>query len=219
MTITCSQFKAYLDEYLDGTTSPLLTQTLEQHVSACEACRQLVVAAKTLQQQLREMPYPPPSQDFEARVLKKIHSDTAPLRRYAIAAVIVISLMTWFALSPPVGERLVANQDVMRIELSVEQIQHIDLVFHSPVDIEQATIRLELPRHIELAGQGDKQFLQWEIALRKGSNRLTLPLIAHGMSEGQLIASIGSSGKTKTFRVTVSTKLPQSSTTSVLPVV
>lgn len=223
MTISCSQFRDSVDEYLDGGAPALLVNAIEQHVAVCEACRTRLDLAKTLQTQLRGMPCPPPSPDFEVRVIRHAVLAARRPRRYAaaagMAAVMAVSLATWYVVSPPEVGQQVANQDVMRIELRVEEVKQVDLVFHSPVDIQQATITLELPVNVELAGQGDRRTLQWETALRKGTNRLTLPLVARGRSEGRLTASIGNSGKTKTFYVTVFTKPSQSSTVQALPAV
>lgn len=223
MTISCSQFRASVDEYLDGAAPMALTHTIEQHVAVCEACRAHLALANTLQAQLRGVPCPPPTPDFETRVLRHAILAARRPRRYTVAAglaaVLAVSLAAWYAVSPSGLDQQVANQDVMPIELHIEEVKHVDLVFHSPVDIQQATITLQLPGNVELAGQGGRQTLQWEALLRKGPNRLTLPLVARGASEGQLMASIGSSGKTKTFYVTVFTKPSQSSAVQVLPAV
>ncbi len=210
----CTQIQELLDEYLDGKSTPLQKIAFEHHVSDCNVCRQHVLFAQQLQRRLVELPYPPASKDFESRVLHKLPARVRQprIQRYGFVAgfstALAASLGLWLVLMPPSGMNNSGIKGVINLELVAEQTQPVNLVFNSPVDIENATLRLELPANIELAGYRTKQQLEWQTSLRKGSNRLVLPLIAHGKTDRPLLASITSKGKTRTFMVNVTTRVP-----------
>lgn len=210
----CIQIQDLLDEYLDGALSPLQKVAFEYHVSECNGCRQHVAFAQQLQRQLVDMPYPSPSDDFESRILQSMPASTISSRQrnYGFAAgfstALAAGLGLWLVLTPPIAINDSGNKGVISIELVAEQTQPVNLVFNSPVDIENATLRLELPANIELAGFPARQKLEWQTSLHKGSNRLVLPLISHGTTDKPLLASISSKGKTRTFMVKVNSRMP-----------
>lgn len=205
MTMQCTQLPDLLDDYLDGVLSPLQQTALEQHLGDCSACQQQVLFAKQLQSRLASMPYPAPSGEFVTRVLQTIAAPQKKpyLQRYGFAAgfitAAVASVGLWLALISHPGVDNTPGVDLYSVELVAEQTQQVSLVFNSPVDIDNAALKLELPSNIELAGHSTKRQLEWQTSLRKGTNRLILPLIAHGKTNGPLQASITSGGKTKTF--------------------
>lgn len=216
----CTQIQNLLDEYLDGTLNPLQQTAFEQHVADCTACRQHVVFAQALQRRLADLPYPSPSAGFETHVLEGMPAVTRTLRsrKYGFAAgfttAIAASLGLWLVFMPPMGIDNSKTQNTIDIELVAGQTQQISLVFNSPIAIENATLRLELPRNVELAGYRTQPQLEWQTSLRKGTNRLVLPLIAHGQADKPLLASITSKGKTRTFFVKVSTRAPSAAAIS-----
>lgn len=205
----CSQILNLLDDYLDGTTNQAQRAEFARHLAECATCRQQVLFAQQLQQQLVTLPHPQPSKDFEAKVLPG-HRKTDFQRKSGFIAgfstAIAASLALWFVLAPPNAKDPTIASPVAQIELAVDQTQQVSLMFNSPLDIENATMRLELPRNVELVGYRQRSQLEWQMSLRKGTNRLVLPLIAHGAPDKPLQATIFSNGNTRTFAVKVKTR-------------
>lgn len=207
----CLQAQQMLDEYLDGDLPALQKEKLAQHFLACKSCNQHWLLAQRLQHQLQSMPYPPPHADFAERV---IHAVTAPAqaqrqrRGFALgfASAIAATLVVWLVVASQHTEQTAAGNSVINIELAAAETKKIDLVFNSPLGIESATLRLELSDNIELAGYPAKRQLEWQTSLLKGTNRLTLPLIARDNKGGQIMASIASGGKKKIFYLKVAPK-------------
>ncbi len=195
----CTQLPELLDDYLDDTLPSLQHTALEQHLTGCSACRQQVLFAKQLQNRLANMPVPIPREEFVTQVLQIVAvPQRAPLlQRYGFAAgfvtAVAASVGLWLALMPHPGVDSPQVVAINSVELVAEQTQQVSLVFNSPVDIDNAALQLELPGNVELVGHTAKRQLKWQTSLRKGTNRLTLSLIAHG-------------GKTKTFYLKCNTR-------------
>ncbi|MBI3562126.1 MAG: zf-HC2 domain-containing protein [Gammaproteobacteria bacterium] len=222
----CVQIHTMLDDYLDDSLSALHRESIDRHLEGCQPCRQQVLFAQVVQHQLSAMPYPAPSAGFELRALQKIGVAPSKYRlRYVFAAgftsALAASVALWLVFAPGPVPGPTSSRGVADVELVTDQTQQINLVFNSPAEIDNATLRLELPRNIELVGYPTQQRLEWQTSLRKGTNRLQLPLIARGRTDGPILASIISNGKKKTFNLNVVTKaLPFTATSQLmLPVV
>lgn len=217
----CLQARQMLDEYLDGDLPALQKEKLAQHFFACKSCNQQWLFAQSLQRQLQSMPYPPPYAGFAERVINAVTAPAQARRqRYGFAvgfaSAIAATLVVWLVVASQYTAQTPAGDGVINIELAAEETKKIDLVFNSPLGIESATLRLELSDNIELAGYPAKRQLEWQTSLHKGTNRLTLPLIARGNKGGQIMASIASGGKKKIFYLKVVPKGSPSAKTLVV---
>lgn len=214
--MNCTQFNNMQHDFLDGNLSPIQQEAVTKHLNECDACRQQHVQLKAMLRHLRDIPAPAPRPGFEKRVLGFLQTKdkpATPKQTHWFAAgfgsALAAGLAMWLVFSPGVMQ---PNNEVSEISIVLvpEQTKKVSLVFNSPHDITDATLTLQFSNEIELAGYPGKQQLQWQTALKKGTNRLNLPLIAKGKTGGQLLARITRDGKTKTFRVNINTGAPTS---------
>ena len=92
-------------------------------------------------------------------------------------------------------------QDVglVTVQLVPNEMRQVSLIFNSPSEVAQATMTIELPSNVELAGYPGKRVLTWTTALQQGDNRMQLPLILRNQQTARVITRISRDGKDKTF--------------------
>lgn len=209
----CENIQRQLDDYLDGGLSPSEQAAIAEHLQHCSGCCQAFSQTQQLLLALQAMPVTPPQAGYAQRVLGFLHDPRTkpvtytprPLWFATGFATAMLALFTvWFMFATPA--RLPA-QGVPAITLHVlpDQVRKVDLVFNSPVRIEHATLRLELPAGIELNGYARRRVLQWQTELKPGANRLTLPLQATNAGGGVLTARISHNGKSHTYKINIVT--------------
>ncbi len=114
----------------------------------------------------------------------------------------------------------VPTPTVHNVSIGLYNVQKIELLFNSPADLRDARISIDLPPHVDLAGFPGERTISWTENIRQGNNVLALPLTAHQLSQGQLVARIEHDGKTKSLyiQVIVTTTTPAGSRQSGLAV-
>ncbi len=214
--MNCTQSQQMLDDYLDSSLSTIQLDTLHRHLSDCDACSNIFSQAEDVLSHLRMMPVPPIREGYEQRMLKfldKKQSQKSKQRNWFMAgfgSALAATLAIWLNLSPV--SMLTPNiEKISTVNLTVRQTQKINLVFNLANDLHDATLTLDLPEKIEISGYPGKRQLKWKTSLKKGTNRLVLPLIATKKQNGYLTASLTKEGKTKLFRIHLSSQLPASS--------
>lgn len=215
--MNCTQVYNMQHDFLDGNLSPMQQEGVQQHLNECDACRQQVVQLKTLLQTLRDVPAPAPRPGFEQRIFSVIAEDTKPAEAKhshwfaaGFGSALAAGLALWLVFTPGSYQQP-SDVGVISIQLIPDQPKNVSLVFNSPQDIQDATLTLQFSNEIELAGFPGKHHLQWQTALKKGSNRLSLPLVAKGNNGGNLLATITRNGQTRTFRVNIKTAIAPTS--------
>ncbi|HET8850216.1 MAG TPA: zf-HC2 domain-containing protein [Marinobacter sp.] len=196
----CQSVRDNLPDYLLGTLPEESVLALEAHLADCAACQQQYQAEQQLQKALiRHHQAPAPSQDFEARVLATA-TEGGGRRRYAhaawgsaVAAALVLGI--WIGRGP-----VVPNSDTASFEPVVQTVR---LAFTSAEPLDEVTLTLELPPHVELSGLPGEQRISWQVSLQQGDNVLTLPLKVLFPGEGELIAELDAAGRQKVFRASV----------------
>ena len=193
-----------------------------QHIESCDACREEYLAAKELLEQLSDMEVPAPRAGYEQRVLSFLEDSKTKQKLsqhrphslpiwfaagFSTAAVAIFAVL--FAFNSPVFETT-DKLPVLTVELQPLQTRKVDLVFNSPDQIQNASMRIELPQGTEIAGYPNRHSLEWKTNLKKGTNRLSLPLIVKEKNGGTLYAKITHDGQTRTFELNV-VALPASS--------
>ena len=183
--------------------------------------------AKSLLEQLSEIDVPRPRAGYEQRVLGFLDDtrgrEIPPRHRphslpiwfaagFSTAAVAIFAVL--FAFNSPVFEQT-DKLPVLTVELQPLQTRKVDLVFNSPDHIQNASMRIELPQGTEIAGYPNRNSLEWKTNLKKGTNRLSLPLIVKEKNGGTLYAKITHDGQTRTFELNV-VALPASSQTTAI---
>ncbi len=213
----CSQINKRLDEIIEGALTPIQQQAVSQHLQNCDGCRNRVETARTLLRNLKELPVMPPRAGFENRVLAFLHPvKPAPQPRIWFAAGFASALLA--ALVPLVLWQVLLTEpkpamapiEVALVQVVPQQVQQVSLVFSSPNNIDTATLSLELPGNIELQGFPGQRHIEWQTSLKRGTNRLTLPLIAQVPTEGLVTASLSRGGETKSFQLRVKARYPSS---------
>ena len=212
--MNCTQYQNMLDDYLDGTLSTIQLNNLHIHLNKCENCSNEFSQAEEILVSLKNIPVPPAKKGYEQRMLKFLeekHIQKNPQRNWFMAgfgSAVAATFAMWLYFSPVATPDL---EEVSTVNLTVQQTHKVDLVFNLPNALQDATLSLELPEKIEIAGYPGKRQLKWKTSFKKGANRLALPLIATEEHDGILTASLSKNGITKTFHINIDSQLPSTS--------
>jgi hypothetical protein len=94
------------------------------------------------------------------------------------------------------------------VTLTVGETRTIDLVFGSPVALDEVEFTVDLPPGIELAAHPGQRRVTGRAALAGGDNALKLPLVARSGGGGQLAARLKRGDEQKVFVVDVTVVEP-----------
>jgi hypothetical protein len=162
-----------------------------------------------LVQALRDLPDPLPRPGFVDRALLRAVAGPPRTSWFAhalaswetwlgvtVGAAIATLLTLWLVhpTSPVAGDP---------IALTVNEVRSIDVVIESERELRNATIRVAAIGGIELDGFSNERQLDWTADLRRGSNLLTLPVLARSSGKGVLIAMIEHGGEQRSVTVNV----------------
>ena len=204
--MNCTDTTTRLHQYLDGDLSAQAQQQFEYHINRCDACMDELNATRELRRALAELPVEPPRAGFEQRVLAEVHSHYPEPKHHAFvtgfSSAVAAGLMLWVA-SLMFFQN--GSPDVSMVNLVVNQESTVRLMFDAAGDMDQVTLSLELPAHVELAGYSGKSQLHWQTRLQKGQNILTLPIRAVDHGKGELIAQLKYGDQSKTYRILMKT--------------
>lgn len=159
--------------------------------------------SEMLRRALARMPAPEPSAGFVDRALAKATGRTPSrgglthlARRWetwigaalggAVATAITLLLLLRPTPSTPPG-----------ITLALNETRHIDVLIDSERALENATIRIRLSGGVALDGLENEREIDWQTNLARGSNMLSLPVIARSSGAGRLVAVIEHEGRTR----------------------
>ncbi len=204
--IHCQNIDSYLDDWLDGQLGQVQEHALEVHLADCKDCAATAVAVRRLHLALRGLPAPTPPPGFAERALRiaraadrPIANGQAPVGNWlaafagaaATASCFAIALWLW----QPGGR---ADSDVASmpaaeaatVALSIGQVQAMRLRIDAPRDFAQVNFSIDLPEHVQLAGQPGVRAITWKGQLNKGENLLELPLVAEALGTGTLAARV-----------------------------
>jgi anti-sigma factor RsiW len=67
----CGDFENQLSDYLEGTLEPAVHKAFSEHALRCPVCHQTLSEVKSAMHACRIAPVPPPTREFEARILEK----------------------------------------------------------------------------------------------------------------------------------------------------
>ncbi len=201
----CTQTQSKLDDYIDSALTLDEQYQIAAHLQRCPDCRYDYQQRQQLHQQLKDISVPPLRPEFVARVSASLDAADRNQRRgfvngfsSAIAASLVMVIIVSVILLKPAHDVTLAT-----VHVSPNELQKVSLIFNSPAAVPQATISIELPRNIELAGYPGKRTLSWTTTLQQGNNRLQLPLILRGQHTGRVVTRIRHRDKAKTFYLNV----------------
>ena len=165
---------------------------------------------QTLRLALRRMPTPEPRVGFVERALARAAvpqrvaqaSLPARLRRFmsrwetwagAALGAAATAAVTFMLLRPV--DSTVGPQP--RLALTLHETRNVDVLIDSERELKGATIRIAATGSIALDGFDDEQHVDWQADLERGSNLLSLPVVARTEGKGRLVAVIEHHGRTQ----------------------
>src|ERR1700688_1378050 len=104
----CAALESKLVEYLDGRARPAERHAVEEHLSACAACRSRAEEVRSLWSALDELPVISPSTDFDASLRARIAEEPArhsfwgwmPSPRLVFAMTALVAVSVWLSSTP-----------------------------------------------------------------------------------------------------------------------
>jgi hypothetical protein len=165
---------------------------------------------------LRAMPIPDPRPGFVDRALRIATQNKSPsIERNRIGlANILFRSETWIGAAAGAAFALVAvfafislSQPTAKdtgITLALYEMRDIDVLIDSDRDLNGATIRIAVTGGVALDGFDNEHIVDWQADLKRGSNMLSLPVIARKVGTGQLVAIVEHDGRTRTVTIDLS---------------
>ena len=222
MTMTCREIRVSLVTFSSEDRSDACNREVTQHLRECVSCRSWLASEQALNAALRQQAaIPAPSPDFETRVLgaATAHSVGAGKRWShtvlggAVAAALALGIGLGVMLdggpsspdTPAVAETsLPEDQSQDNLAAMGEPTERtVRLAFRSGEPLENVTLTLKLPPHVELASWPGQQELSWKVSLDAGENILALPLKVLFPGSGELVARLDTGERQKTFRAAI----------------
>jgi hypothetical protein len=205
MSISCEHYRNAFEELLDGTLTAAMAAELDRHLQLCANCQHQLDAERLLRRELSQLPAPEMRAEFPAEVFARVaRANTSRHARWQFAAgfgsAIAAGVALWFAVTLSSVQPETA-QTLQTVSLDLGQTEEISLVFDSPEEFGQTTFALLLPDNAELQGYPGKHEFIWSASLRKGKNRLTLPIRVAAPGDGEIVARISQSDDVKIFRL------------------
>ncbi|PHQ25569.1 anti-sigma factor [Marinobacter guineae] len=217
--MSCNEIRVNLPAYIRNELSAADHDRVAQHLAACKECSELLASEYVLSDALQErFVIPEPSPDFQKRVFAAARGNTDtyagwshPVLGGAIAAALAVGIGLGFLLQPT-GLTEEATSSVASSDVVVEKPEEpvaipvdrtVRLAFRSGEALENVTLTLELPPHVELASWPGHHQLSWQVSLDAGENVLSLPLKLLFPGAGELVARLDTGDRQKTFRAPV----------------
>ena len=119
----------------------------------------------------------------------------------AIAAGLALWLIGGFFMTTP--NVTTPEPNIPGIAMTLEEPRTVNLVFASATALDEATLTVNLPDGIELAGFPGQREITWQTSLVEGKNYLPLELIALTPTSGEVLARLEHDDRGRTFRLRV----------------
>ena len=180
---------------------------------------------QTLRQALRQMPTPEPRAGFVERALARAVAQSRSGQRAASLPERLRSFVTrwetWAgaALGGAVAAaltlvllRTVDTAEVSpqpQLALTLHEARNVDVLIDSERDLKGATIRIAASGSIALDGFENERQADWQADLERGSNLLSLPVVARAAGKGRLVAIVEFEGRTQRVAVELTVLEPK----------
>lgn len=173
-----------------------------------------------LRQALKRLPAPEPRPGFVDRALANATRQPAAHARKrwmglaylasrwetwigaAVGGAVAAALTTLFLLRPL--EQPAPTP--MGISLALNESRAIDVLIDSERELEDATIRIVATGSVVLDGFENEREIGWRAHLERGSNVLSLPVVARSTGQGQLVAVIEHEGRTRRMTINLTVR-------------
>lgn len=176
-------------------------------------------SSDTLRQALKRLPAPEPRPGFVDRALANATRQPAARtqERSMGLAHLVSRWETWIgaALGGAVAAVLTVillrpveqpSPAPMGISLALNETRAIDVLIDSERELEDATIRIVATGSVVLDGFDNEHEIGWHAHLERGSNVLSLPVVARSTGNGQLVAVIEHGGRTRRMTINLTVR-------------
>jgi hypothetical protein len=94
------------------------------------------------------------------------------------------------------------------LAFEINETRNIDVLIDSERALKDASIRIVASGSVTLDGFQDEHMIDWRTDLEKGSNLLTLPIVARTRGPGQIVAVIEHEGRTRTVTIDLQVRNP-----------
>jgi hypothetical protein len=205
--MNCEQQLSDLDPYLDAELDPRRTAEFEAHAAQCQDCGRRLAQARRLARALAADPVAGPSEEYTQRALTQARKRQRPPRIVAagfvaaFSASIVTLIYTGLMVGAPNRD---ADEVLPVIAMSLAEPRTVNLVFAADMALDDVSLRVDLPRGIELLGYEGERQVRWSTHLQAGKNVLPLQLRATDALGGFLTARLRYEDEEKVFRINVS---------------
>ena len=98
-----------------------------------------------------------------------------------------------------------------KLALTLHETRNVDVLIDSDRELKGATIRIAAIGSIALDGFDDERQIDWQADLERGTNLLSLPVVARTAGKGWLVAVIEHDGRTREIAIDLSVLDPQGS--------
>ena len=207
MTMSCPSIRSQLPDYVRATLPENEAAVVREHLQRCPRCRRRCDMEEELMSRMAtQFDVPPPAPDFESRVFRELSSGSGRrvhmARGGAVAAALALGLFIGQSgLWQPdeTGHEAIALAEV--VDTPVERTVRLAFTAGEPLD--DVTLTLNLPPHVEIAGLPGQHQVRWQVSLEQGANVLALPLRILFPGAGELVAELDAEGRQKVFRATI----------------
>ena len=211
MIMKCDELRENLMTYAAGETlDPEAAEVLYAHLSDCSRCRRRLEWERRVQGALQAQEIPEPSVDFESRVLAAAtgsgpgsagtHWKRNSFIGGAVAAAMAVGVFLGGGMqsTPESSSEPVMAERVEPVQ-AWEREETVRLAFNSRSELEDVTLTIELPPHVEVSRFPGHRQLSWKVDLEPGDNVIALPLRIAFPEEGELVAHLGEGPNRRTF--------------------
>lgn len=210
--MNCLKFLEHLDEFLAGELAASATAEAGEHLRTCASCQQRLARLQSLRALLRSQPVPAPRPGFFKHALRQARLSTRNHRTLwprLVGAAVAATLAVWIGFgwlpssspAPGVGKS-------GGVTIALHETHMVQLALNSEKALSGATLRIRLPKGLELRGFPGQHEIYWRTDLAQGVNMLSLPLTALATMEGSLTARLEHNGRTTEFAVNVHVHAP-----------
>ncbi|AMQ91018.1 anti-sigma factor [Marinobacter sp. LQ44] len=213
MTMSCRQIRSQLPDYVRGQLPADESRVVLVHLENCALCQQHEAFERSLMSELASRcRLPDPSPGFEHRVFGQLPAPASNRKVHvvwggAVAAALVLGLMLGQGGGKPGPEPEVAATDLTEEAAAPSELAPVErtvrLAFNAGEALDDVTLTLDLPPHVELSGLPGQHRVSWQVSLVQGDNVLELPLTILFPGAGELIAELDANGRQKVFRAMV----------------
>jgi hypothetical protein len=176
------------------------------HTASCDDCRAALSALDALRT-LRGEPVPTFEQSAVERAIDRALTES-PAQRYrrgfwsglasgaAIAATVAAAVVGVWVFGTG-GDS--APAAVPEVRIALHKRSDVTVTLESPEALANAEVRVQLRGAVALDGYDGQRELKWSTNLDRGTNQLTLPVVASDATGGQVLVEVTHGDKRRTF--------------------